>query len=359
VWPSSYLSSGHLLISGPRGVSAVPFDPARPQATIAPTPVVEDVYSSPNLNFSWISASETGTLVYVPGDPSLATLAWADRSGGVTPLSGKPSRFLDQAISPDGTRIVLFVDGSLWTMDLRRGTRSRLTAVDGGVRRFANWSRDGTRIFFASNESGEWEMYSVPSAGGRATQLLARPGMQMPLSEAPDGTLLFGERFTGAGSDLLLLAPGGQVSTFVASGFANVGGQFSPDGTLIAYTSDETGREEVYVRPVAKPDQVIAVSTEGGRGPKWSADGNEIVYRRGDAFVSAGVSAKGALSVGDSRTLFELRTGAPTNTQYAGYDVSPDGRRFLVALPDPSAIPTRINVVQNWFHELKAKVPTR
>jgi dipeptidyl aminopeptidase/acylaminoacyl peptidase len=104
---------------------------------------------------------------------------------------------------------------------------------------------------------------------------------------------------------------------------------------------------------------VVTVSTDGGRSPKWSPDGRELFYRRGDAFLAATISSSGKLSVGDSRKLFEVRAASGTSTQQAGYSVSPDGRRFLVQLPDPRAIPTQINVVLNWFEELKAKVPAR
>ena len=102
------------------------------------------------------------------------------------------------------------------------------------------------------------------------------------------------------------------------------------------------------------------VSTEGGNAPRWSSDGREVLYRRGDAFLAASVSSAGdRLSVGDSRRLFEVRAAAGRSTFQAGYSVSPDGRRLLVLLLDPRAIPTQINVVLNWFEELKAKVPAR
>jgi hypothetical protein len=102
------------------------------------------------------------------------------------------------------------------------------------------------------------------------------------------------------------------------------------------------------------------VSTEGGTAPRWSADGRAVFYRRGDAFLAASVtSAGGTLTVSDSRKLFEARAAAGRTTIQAGYSVSPDGGRFLVLLLDPRAVPTRINVVLNWFDELEAKVPTR
>ena len=149
------------------------------------------------------------------------------------------------------------------------------------------------------------------------------------------------------------------VPPFVASPFSKVAGQLSPDGKAVAYASDETGRDEIYLRSVAHPDEVATVSADGGRSPKWSPDGKEIFYRRGDAFLAATVASTGKLSVGESRKLFDLRAALGTSTQQAGYSVSPDSQRLLVQLPDPRAIPTRFNVVLNWFEELKAKAPAR
>ncbi len=114
------------------------------------------------------------------------------------------------------------------------------------------------------------------------------------------------------------------------------------------------------MRPFGRKGDAAPVSTDGGNAPRWSPDGREIFYRRGDAFLAANVtSAGGTLTVGDSRKLFEARAAAGRSTFQAGYSVSPDGRRFLVLLLDPRAIPTQINVVLNWFEELTAKVPFR
>jgi dipeptidyl aminopeptidase/acylaminoacyl peptidase len=337
----------------------VPFDPDHPRPAGARTLVLDDVFSTPNIARSWFGASATGTLVYVPGDPALGTLAWVDRDGTISSIEDQPSRLKDPSLSPDGTRVVLVEDFTLWMMELRRGTRTRLTLDDEGTNRFTAWSRDGTRVLFASNRSGDFEIYSVPAGGGKATLRLARPGIQFPLSEAPDGSLLFAERARGSATNLLVLSPDGAVTPFVVSPFSNVGGQFSPDGRTVAYVSDETGRDEVYVRSLARPGDVVGVSTDGGGAPRWSPDGKQLFYRRGDAFLVASVTSAGPLSVSDSRKLFEIRAAPGSSTQIPSYGVSPDGRRFLVRILDPRAIPTQINVVQNWFEELKAKVPVR
>jgi eukaryotic-like serine/threonine-protein kinase len=359
IWSARYVRSGHLLLSGPRGIRAAPFDPERPRPVSPQTFVVDEVFSTLAWSDSWFSVSDTGTLVYVPGDPTLGRLAWVERDGRVTPVSDSVVSLADPNLSPDGERIALEDrDDNLWTQDLRRGTRIRLTLDGEGSNAYPVWSRDGSRLMFASNRSGDWEIYSVPAGGGPAARLLARKGNQFPSSVAPDGTILFGERSKGTAADVFTLSPDGEVKPFLVSPFSTTGAQFSPDGRAVAYISDETGRDEVYVRPFGRQGDAAPVSTEGGNAPRWSHDGREILYRRGDAFLAASVSSAGdRLSVGDSRKLFEVRAGAGRSTFQAGYSVSPDGRRLLVLLLDPRAIPTQINVVLDWFEELKAKVP--
>jgi len=356
----SYARSGHLLVSGRGSVTAAWFDLDHPQATRARTPVLDDVYSTPVDDNSWFSVSDAGTLAYVPGDPNLGVFAWVDRAGVVTPISEKPASVADPTLSPDGTMAVVEQsDDSLWVVELRRGIRRRVTQDDERNSAYPVWSRDGSRIIFASNRGGDWDLYAAPASGGPAKRLLARKGLQLPASEAPDGTLLFCERATGTGASLLILSPDGTVAPFIVSATSTVAGQYSPDGRTIAYVSDETGRDEVYLRSVAKPDVAIAVSTDGGRAPRWSPDGKELFYRRGDSFLAATVSTAGSLSVGDARKLFDVRAGTGRSTNHAAYDVAPDGRRFLVQLLDPRAIPTQIHVVLNWFEELRAKVKPR
>jgi serine/threonine protein kinase len=355
-WTARYAASGHLLQSGPRGIRASPFDVSRPAEVKTQTFVVSDVLSTMAWADSWFAVSDNGTLVYVPGDALLGTLVWTTRDGQVTPLS--QVSLIDPMVSPDGTRIVFADrDDTLWTMDLRRGTKTRLTFDNEGVSAYALWSRDGRRVFFASNRSGTWEIYAVPGGGGAATRVLERKGNQFPSSFAPDGTLLFNERIKGrTGAALMTLNPNGTVQPFLAAASSSyVGGQFSPDGKTVAYISDESGRDEIYVRPFGSSGDAVPVSTDGGIAPRWSIDGREIYYKHGDAFMAASISnANGTLTAGDPRKLFEIQAAPGRSTFQAGYSVAPDGR-FLILQQDPRAVPTRIDVVQNWFEELRQR----
>jgi serine/threonine-protein kinase len=356
-----YARSGHLLASATHGIMAAAVDPARPHEVYPNTFVVDDVFSSPNVNTSWFAVSDTGTLVYVPGDPDWNTLAWVDRKGTVTPITDKPESIGDPALSPDGTRLVLGEDVDLWIRDLRRGTRTRLTLEKERANTIESWSRDGTRIFFASNRGGDWDIYSIPASGGPAKRLLARKGTQFPLSEAPDGTLLFCERSKeiGTASDLWSLKPDGTVAPVMVSPMGKVYGQFSPDGRLVAYVSDETGRNEVYLHSMTNPAETVAVSSDGGVEPTWSPDGSELFYRRGDAFLAVPVKAGKTPALGETQKLFEIQAARGRFSNHVGYAVAPDGKRFLILRPAPRALPTQIHVILNWFDELNAKVPNR
>jgi serine/threonine-protein kinase len=366
IWSARYVRSGHLLLSGPRGVRATPFDPDDAQVVNPQTFVIEQVFSTIAWSDSWFAVSDTGTLLYVPADFLLGTLTWVDREGRMTPASDKPVSLTDPTLNPDSERVAFADrDDKLWSVDLRRGTPTPLTEDGQGSNAYPVWSRDGARLTFASNRTGDWEIYSVPAAGGPEKRLLERKGNQFPSSYAPDGTLLFIERSKGRnGADLLTLAPDGTVTPLLVSQPASkVGGQFSPDGNAIAYASDESGRDEIYVRQFGRSGDAgpaVPVSSDGGSAPRWSPDGREIFYRRGDAFLAASVSqAAGKLSVGDSRRVFEVRAAHGRSTLQPGYSLSPDGRRFLIHLLDPRALPTRIDVVLDWFEELKTRVPAR
>ena len=182
----SYARSRHLLVSGRGSVTAASFDLDHPQATRARTPVLDDVYSTPVDDNSWFSVSDSGTLAYVPGDPNLGVFAWVDRAGVVTPISEKPASVADPspvARRHDGGRRAkrrLAVGRGAAS-----GIRRRVTQDDERNSAYPVWSRDGSRIIFASNRGGDWDLYAAPASGGPAKRLLARKGLQLPASSGP------------------------------------------------------------------------------------------------------------------------------------------------------------------------------
>jgi hypothetical protein len=146
---------------------------------------------------------------------------------------------------------------------------------------------------------------------------------------------------------------------FLQTRFNEQSPQFSPDGRWLAYTSDESGRNEIYVQPYPGPGGKWQISTEGGTEPVWNRNGREFFYRSGDKMMAVDIATQPSFAAGKPRMLFEGKY-TPTAATFPYYDVSPDGQRFLMLKPVESqaSAPTQMNVVLNWFEELKQKVPT-
>jgi Tol biopolymer transport system component len=249
----------------------------------------------------------------------------------------------------------------LWLVDLHRGTRSRITA-EGENGAYPRWHPDGVSVIFASNRGGEFDLYRAPSTGGPATRILERPGLQFPSNVAADGTVMFVDRAVSGADlwrgDLWLLSPKGEVTPFLVSRASKTGAIFSPDGRFVAYVSNETGRDEVFVRSRENPSNVAIASLEGGSGPRFSPDGREIYYRRGDTFMAATIESTAPLRVSSARKLFEVKAVTSRNVRDAGYDVAKDGR-FLILPWDQGSMPDHLNVILNWFDELRDKLAAR
>ena len=194
IWSAHYARSGHLLLSGPRGVRAAPFDPDHPRPTNPQTFVVDEVFSTMAWSDSWFAVSDTGTLAYVPGDATLGRLAWVERDGRVSPVSDSVVSLSDPSLSPDGERIAFQDrDDNLWTLDLRRGTRIRLTLDGEGSNAYPAWSRDGSHVLFVEPERRLGD-HLHPRGGRRRDAGPHAEGESVSPSCAPDGTLLFDER---------------------------------------------------------------------------------------------------------------------------------------------------------------------
>jgi Tol biopolymer transport system component len=332
------------------GLKAAPFDAAHPATTSADTSVLADVYYEVETeSLGWLAASNTGTAVYAPGNPTRASLVSVDREGKIEPLGDDRDEYREASFSPDGTKAVVRHGVDLWIHDLQRGTRSRLTTGDGSSI-LALWSPDGTRIVFASNRGGDWDIYAQPSDGSRSAEpLLKRPHDQFPLSMLADGTLLYTEIDPKTGRDLWILSPDGKTTPLRVTPFNETAGQFSPGPAngrhWLAYSSDESGRNEIYVQAYPGGANRIPVSTGGGILPMWSPDGKELFYVTAEAVVAVPMRADG--SFGAARRLFD-RSDFLFNHRFHSYGVSPDGKRFLMIQRDPRSVPRQLNVILNW-----------
>ena len=261
----------------------------------------------------------------------------------------------------------------IWLYGLARGTLTRLTSED---RNFGPvWTRDANVIYTSHSYSGtarDFGLRSIPADGsGSATAVSApQPSLLYANSVSPDAKLAIGIARAPGGDPrqrtslwILSLAADAKPQPFLDSQFSKARPQFSPDGRWVAYQSDETGRNEVYVTPYPGPGGKVHVSNEGGTDPRWARNGRELFYRNGNKMMATDIQTTPSFRAGAPHFLFEGHyfEGRPISVdQYgASYDVAPDGKRFLMLKPaaGQNAQSGQLHVVVNWFEELRRRVP--
>ena len=281
-------------------------------------------------------------------------------------------------MSPDGTRAAsAFQNGGnadVWVSELARGTLTRVT-TDEGVDGNPLWSLDGSRVAFASNRNGQPEVFWKSADGSGTAELLLTMEESVssiyPYDWSPDGTTLFLYATlpeTGRDVGMVSIEGPGTWEPLIQTAAEEWAPTLSPDGRWLAYTSDETGRNEVYVQRFPELEDRRPVSVGGGYRPTWSPDGRELLYLRApagppDAAMRVTLDIEEgdppSLIVGTPEPLFDWRYSGGPDLRY--YDVSSDGQRFLVigsgASADVGDATPEITVVLNWFEELKARVP--
>jgi eukaryotic-like serine/threonine-protein kinase len=357
-----YAASGHLLYVQGSNLMAAPFDPEK-LTLLGPSVVVQEGIAVDLNNLSAeYSISSTGTLVYVPGSAGTRQLklVWVDRSGSEQPVAAPTHNYVLPRISPDGLHVAVGIEegeSQVWVYDFGRDALTRLT-FGGGLNVDPVWTPDGNRIVFKGAAN---RMYSQPADGSAEPEVLTSSelsGNNVPGSWSPDGQVLtFMEINPNTGYDVYILKDG-KPQPFVNTASLETAPRFSPDGRFIAYASDESGRLEIYVRPYPGPGGKWQVSTEGGSEPVWNPKGRDLFYRSGNKMMAVDVATQPGFTAGKPKVLFE-GSYVPTPRSFPDYDVSPDGKRFLMLKADAQAQgPTQINVVVNWFEELKRKVPT-
>jgi len=360
-----YAPSGHLLYAQGGSLMAVPFDSRRLEVMGPAVPMVEGVTESPTTGDAQYDFSATGSLVYVPGSvrSGLRGLVWVDRKGAERPLSAPVRAYRSPRISPDGRAMVATIDeqeSHIWLYDLSRETLTRLT-FEGRTNLAPAWVPDGKRISFQSNKTGLANIYwELADGSGGLEQLTTSKAPHVPSSFSPDGQLLaYIEIAPTTGYDIWVLRLSDRkAQPFLQTPFNETAPRFSPDGRWLAYVSDESGRYEVYVQPYPGPGGKWLISTEGGTEPVWNPKGRELFYRSGDKMMAVDIATQPSFSAGKPRVLFEGHY-QPTPLTFPNYDVSPDGQRFLMLKPieGGEGAPAQINVVLNWFEELKHRVP--
>ena len=355
-----YVRSGHLLFSrGTPTIYAVPFDVERLEVHGDPKPVLDDIDGNPAQGRVSLAVSANGTLAFLPQSqwtPKRA-LEWVDRMGKESLAVSEPGYYATPRISPDGRRLAfgrLDEGRDVWLYDRARSFMTPVTI--GGAADFDPiWTPDGRRLIYMS-ERGGFELYwrqsdlTTPEA-----PLLVNHLDKFPSSVSPDGKLLaYTEWDDDRNIKFAALDGSHAIPEFPNTRRNEEHAAFSPDGRWIAFTSDESGRTEVYVRPFPNLSARRAqISTNGGTEPHWTRGGHEIVFRRGDSMLAASFDLNTG-APGVSTVLFTLPSADEgfRNT----YDATPDGARFLLTKPLYPSADASVTMVVNWFPELRAKL---
>jgi len=360
-----WASSGHLLYVREGTLYAVPMDPDTMELLGSPGPIIENLTTNEgDYGTAHYSVSDNGKLVYMEGSATSAgySVVQVDREGAVSPLFEDLGAYWTPAYSPDGRRLAFDVSGNggngdVWVEDLELGIRTRLTFDDEDDTR-PEWSPDGEWIFFASNRGESYDIFRVAADGSeQPVRLTENEFDEYPDSVTPDGnTLVFTMNNTDDNWDLMTMSLTGEdePEVFLSTQFFEYGGKVSPDGKWLVYGSNESGGQEVYVRPFPSGRGEWRIS-DGGRGtyPTWSSKGDEIFFRR-----ATGISVTSVDLSGDSfrskrpQTLFE---GAFVDL-YPAYDyaVAPDAQSIAMfqGLNSTDKV-DHVIMITNWFADLE------
>jgi eukaryotic-like serine/threonine-protein kinase len=372
-----YLPTGHIVYSLGNNLFAIPFDVNALKVAGGPVSVVEGVYKVPGPQYV---VSDSGTLVYVSAMAagSGRTLVWVDRNGKEEPLTATPNSCRNPRISHDGTKVALDVldagNRDIWVLDLVRKNQTRLTfdpANDG----WPLWTPDGKRIVFYSNRAGIGSVYRKSADGTGKDESVGSLSNIFPCSWSDDGKALVATQrnlLTGTTNfDIGVLSMEGdhKWKPLLKEKYYEAQPNISPDGRWMAYMSNESGQNQVYVRPFPEIDKgKWQISTSGGDSPLWSPNGRELFYRSGDAVLVVPVKIEPTFSAETPRALFQGKyvsfRAVLTQVDFSSWDINPDGKRFLMmkglrAEGSAGGGPRKINIVLNWFEELKQRVPVK
>ena len=360
-----YVRTGHLVYAQAGNLFAIPLDMSLRAFSGPPLPLSEPVYTRTvsDAIVAQFAISDSGRLVYVSGRPADWTLVSVRPGGEPRPVVATPHLYRYPRFSPDGRNVAVTVEEGrtdIYVVDAVQGRLRKLT--DTGSNSYPAW-RDNQHLTFATRRRGSisWDVYQQPIDGSAdAERLIAREGSQVPTSWNGSDRLAFYEISNKSARDIWMwLARDQRAEEVVVSSANERGATFSSDGRLLAYISDESGRDEIYVRRYPGREHEI-VSNDGGTEPVWSPNGHELFYRNNDRLLAVTIRADERIAAGAPRELF---TGsyvpAPRETGVPNYDVSPDGQSFVM-IRSAGSVDMHLHVIQSLHEELKRLVaPTR
>jgi Tol biopolymer transport system component len=364
-----YVPSGHIVYVRAGALQAVPFDLARLEVTGPPAPVQEGVITTAATSGgAEYDVAESGLLAYVPGSarPPDRSLVWVDRQGVSKELPAPLNTYVSPRISPDGklvaVQIVTAGPQDIWIYEFGRNTLARFTFGSEGA--LPLWTPDSRRIVYRSRVPKLSFLTKLADGSGAEERLFAKDfddPSATPYSVSPDGKiLLFGHLGSGGalGTYSLSLDGSGKIQPYLQSTFNQFQAQFSPDGHWVVYTSNESGRDEVYVQPFPGPGGKWMISTDGGTYPLWARNGREVFFRNADKMMSAPVETQPTFKAGTPRMLFQGGGYLGGVLGLGNYDVAPDGQHFLmIKQKEEPASSKELAITLHWTDELKRRVP--
>ena len=356
-----YASTGHLVYASAGQLKAVRFDAARLEVSGSPVKLVDDVRTAGGTTgTTQFSFSNNGSLVYLPPDPSSAQrqLAFMDLSGKVTPLRHVSPGTFGPRISPDGKQVAFRDNGAAWIADLNsEAAPRRLTPEHRGEAPI--WSPDSQRIAYISDFNGQEALY-WRRADGTGTGELLSDRARAPESWAADNQsftyiTLVGQAGDGGDYDIWSYSIKDKKASplIVIPKSAQSGSRLSPDLKWIAYESNESGRAEVYVEPLPRTGQRFQITKNGGARPVWAPDMSKLYFDNNSnptQLLSVNLRTQPAFTFTNPEVTAVTGFIQPTGTYRRQFDITPDGKQFLVMLTPAPAI----DIVSNWFDQLKA-----
>ena len=365
------MPTGHLVYGLNGVILAVPFNIGSRQVVGGPVSVIDGVGAGQDINSGAMhfALADNGSLVYVPGSAgggNPVSLVWVGRDGDEERLPAPPRAYDHPRVSPDGTRVAVDIaDGDstdVWIWDLVGETLTQLT-FDEANDLFPLWTSDSARVVFTSTREGGWVFWKSADGTGQVERL--KEGIARPYAWTADGRLIFEQV-----SDIGVLTMEGERTEemLLDAEFDETGPALSPDGRWLAYSFTETNTPLIYVQPFPNVDDgQWRVSPRFGRDPVWSPDGRELFYRElaGEALMVAQIETEPTFSSRTPEPLFSLSGYAVQDGVAIGrrFDLAPDGDRFIfrtsgtAAQTSDGAAFNGLIFVENWFEELKARVP--
>jgi eukaryotic-like serine/threonine-protein kinase len=352
---NAHYLSGYLVYARGATLIAAPFDVRTTTVDGPGVALIENVRSE-----EWGSVQYTlahdGTLVYVSGGPAwIGKLVWTDRTGATTPIAAPARAYQNFSLSPDGERVALELSEAtrdIYLFEFARGGLIRFT--NDGENGCPRWTPDGKQVTFWRRKAGSFDVISKAIDSSSEAMLMSRATGEIQ-SWSPDGkTLVFMRNTPETSLDLWMKSGDQAPRPWLVTPFRELLAAFSRDGKYVAYTSDESGQYEIYVRPASGEGAKWQLSSEGGEEPVWSKNGHELFYRNGPKWMAVEVTTEPQFKAGTPHMLFE---GPYLNVPGVSYDVAADGRFLMLEENYKQPTTTQLQVILNWSEEVKRRIP--